>query len=218
MKVVRKISDKVLILGTMPSWRKAPLDDSSWEVWGMNNCWNWWGKYATRWFEIHPMSIILKDGWEGYRFLETCSIPVYMPKHYARVPASIPYPLADVTKGFMRQFSSTFCYQLALAIHENFKKIGVYGVDFSGGTFRERFIEWRGFLYWLGVAAGRGIKIQFPDHEGDKLEHRYLYGLEYWNEVDDVRSQIRRPFDIVLTSGIDGLGFKYNRYRENKKK
>lgn len=190
VKLPQKTSDKVLILGTMPSWKKAPLDDSTWEVWGMNAFWNTWGKYATRWFEIHPVSIMKKEGWKYYSWLEKCPIPIYMRKHYANIPTSIPYPLNEVSNGYLKIFSSTFCYQLALAIHEDFKTIGIYGVDFSRGTLRERFIEWRGILYWIGVAMGKGIKLQFPNNEENELAHRHFYGLEYWLEVEDVRKQI----------------------------
>lgn len=208
--------DKVLILGTTPSWKEAPLGDSTWEVWGMNQLWKTWGSYATRWFEIHPMSILLKDGWSDYSWLTKCQIPVYMVKHYAKVPSSIPYPMDEVSRGFIKQFSSTFCYELALAIYEGFKTIGLYGVDFSKGSFRERFIEWRGVLYWLGVAAGRGIKIQFPKDGENKLNHKYLYGLEYWAETDNVRNQIFTPFYISLINYIDGLGHNYDYYRKGK--
>lgn len=186
MKSVQKISDKVIILGTTKSWQKAPLGEPGWEVWGMNQLWNQWGEYATRWFEIHSMSIIERE-WDSYTWLLKCPIPIYMKGHYPDIPNSIPYPLEKVSKGFLRQFSSTFCYQMALAIYEQFKTIAIYGVDFSQGSLRERFIEWRGLLYWIGVATGRGIEIQLPD---DKLNHRYFYGLEYWEEAKDVRSEI----------------------------
>lgn len=203
LKQVSKISDKVLILGTIPTWNKAPLGDKSWEVWGMNAFWNTWGKYATRWFEIHPMSIILRDGWQYYKWMEDCKIPIYMLKHYNKVPSSIPFPIAEISKGFMKQFSSTFCYQMALAIYEGFKTIGLYGVDFSGGTLRERFIEWRSILYWIGVATGRGIKIQYPDGSSDVLSHRYLYGLEYWKEIGNTRLQILKAYNQC--SVFDGV-------------
>lgn len=206
LKSVQKTSDKVLILGTIPTWKQAPLGDKSWEVWGMNSFWDTWGKYATRWFEIHPISIMHNEGWKYYKWILDCPIPVYMRKHYVNIPNSIPYPLEEVSKGYLREFSSTFCYQLALAIHEGFKTIGLYGVDFSRGSMRERFFEWRGVLYWLGVAMGRGIKIQFPNDGQKVLSHRYLYGMEYWNEITDVRSQIIRA--IYKSLKIDGVFWK----------
>ena len=209
---VEKTADKVVILGTTRSWTEAPLGESGWEVWGMNAFWNTWGKYATRWFEIHPISIMRREGWKYYSWLTTCPIPIYMKKHYANIPNSIPYPLKEVTKGFMKQFSSTFCYQLALAIHEGFKTIGIYGVDFSRGTLRERYVEWRGILYWLGVATGRGIEIQFPNKGEDVLSHRYFYGLDYWHEIDDVRWQITRAY--YECSGFDGVPRKWMRERK----
>jgi hypothetical protein len=217
MDNVKKTSDKVIILGTTPSWKKAPLSDRSWEVWGLGPSWETWGKYATRWFEIHPVSLMRKLGWRDYKWLTKCPIPVYMIKHYADIPNSVPYPLAEVSKGFIKQFSSTFCYELALAIHENFKTIGIYGVDFRYGTLRERFVELRGVLYWLGVAAGRGIKIQFPDAKNEEFVHRYLYGLQCWEEADYVRSEIRQAFVASAYSIVDGLGLNYYNFKKKHK-
>lgn len=200
----KKGIDKVVILGTDSSWKKAPLEDPSWEVWGMNEFWVKWGQYATRWFEIHQLPILYREGWQRYKWLEKCEIPVYMAKHYARIPSSIQYPMKQVSKGFLRQFSSTFSYEMALAIHEGFKTIGLYGIGLPNGTYRERFVELRGLLYWMGVAAGKGIKLEIPDLQESELEHRYLYGLEYWQEVKDVQEQILRA--LYACSKIDGVG------------
>lgn len=174
-------------------------------MWGMNAFWGTWGKYATRWFEIHQLPILYYDGWEDYKWLKSCPIPVYMARHYANIPNSIPYPVETVSKGYLKVFSSTFCYQLALAIYEGFKVIGLYGVDFSQGSLRERFIEWRGVLYWLGVATGKGIKIQFPQKGELKLSEKYLYGIEYWKEVSNVRGQIQKPIKYAIDNTIDGV-------------
>ncbi len=210
MKPVKKIAAKVAILGTDISWKKAPLDDNTWEVWGMNSFWDMWGKYATRWFEIHPVSTMVDEGWNRYSWLTECPIPVYMIKHYKDIPNSIPYPLADVSKGFLKQFSSTFSYEMALAIHEGFKTIGIYGIALSLGTLRERFIELQGLLYWIGVAQGRGIEIQFPEYDEDNYKHKYLYGLDYWNEVKYSKNKILSAINSVLVYRycIDGVNWK----------
>lgn len=205
MIVPEKKCDKVAILGTTSTWKVAPLEDKTWEVWGMNAFWNTWGKYATRWFEIHQLPILYYDDWKEYSWLKTCPLPVYMAKHYPIIPNSIPYPVNEVSKGGLKIFSSTFCYQLALAIHEGYKTIGLFGVDFTTGSLRERFIEKQGVLYWLGVAMGKGITIQFPKKGESKFTHRYLYGIEYWNEVKDVRAQIKRPVNTCLDYGVDGV-------------
>jgi len=128
-----------------------------------------------------------------------------MKKHYSFIPSSIPYPM-EITKPYMRQFSSTFCYQMALAIHDGYKTIGIYGVDFRNGTLRERFVEWPGLLYWIGVATGKGIKVQLPD---DALSHPYLYGLDYWRELDYSRSRVLLGIYRILKANTDGAKDKW---------
>lgn len=193
---------RVIILGTGNSWKNAPLGEKSWEIWGMNSPWKWWGEYATRWFEIHEMKI-LKQDWDHYKWIEECPIPIYMDKHYSNVPKSIPYPIDKVNRmGYLKQFSSTFAYEMALAIHEGFKEIGLYGIEMSGGSFRERFIELPSLMYWIGIAMGCGIKVHLED-KGEYI-HKYLYGIEYWKEVADVQMKILRALHICMVK--DGVG------------
>lgn len=196
--------DKVAILGTVESWRNAPFREKDWEIWASNANNEYWKQVSTRWFEIHQLHDLYREGWENYKWLTKYEKPVYMAKHYSRFPTSIRFPIEKVSRGYLKVYSSTFCYQLALAIYEGFKTIGLFGIDFSNGSLRERMVEWRGVLYWLGVAAGKGIKIEMDKIDREHMEHQYLYGLQYWDEVIDVQFQILRG--MYATSKIDGVG------------
>lgn len=58
--------------------------------------------------------------------------------------------------------SSSIAYEIALAIHERFEEIHLYGVDLN--TESEYAWQKPGVEYLLGVAAGRGIKVLLPDN------------------------------------------------------
>ena len=64
---------------------------------------------------------------------------------------------------------------LALAIHEGFEEIHVYGVDMAVDT--EYHHQRPSCEFFLGLAAGMGIKIFVPD-TADLLKTRFLYGFD----------------------------------------
>lgn len=113
-------------------------------------------------------------------------IPVYMQDRYPDVPRSVKYPLEEikftllrnfdvVTQGKRRKnvFSSTISYALAMGIYRGYSKIETYGIEL--GTETEFFHQRENFCFWLGVAAGRGIKVECYT---DFLMNAPLYGYE----------------------------------------
>jgi hypothetical protein len=58
--------------------------------------------------------------------------------------------------------SSSIALEIAMAIHEGFSEIHLYGVDLN--TDAEYAWQKPGVEYMLGVAVGRGIKIVLPDN------------------------------------------------------
>lgn len=183
-------TSRVCILGTTKSWVDAPLADPTYEIWGLNDLWDWWKAYATRWFEIHPLTVLRHEGRGQIAALQRSPVPVYMIRAYPSIPQSIRFPFERVAVGHRRLFTSTFAYQIALALAEGFKEIAVYGVDFSRGSLREQTVEWRGIAYWLGLAEGLGVTVTLP-RNSPLLDQRPRYGLDYWREVDFVRALVR---------------------------
>ena len=199
--------EKVGIVGCATCKNETPMQDSSWEFWGVNNLFlsmpsgngkgpQKWGK----WFEIHPID---KDK-EGHfvrrwdknfrgqnmnqymKQLAELPCPVIMQKHWEEVPNSVEYPIAEILSKFGKYFTNTISYEIALAILLGAKEIGIWGVDMAVGTGQANVLNPAGGEYsvqkpsceWLvGYAMGMGIKVTIPD-TSDLLKTRFLYAFE----------------------------------------
>ena len=182
--------EKVCIVGCSNTKELAPYDRADeFEFWGVNNLYlTLPDKPWTRWWEIHLIEH--EDGkWmrrkqaefrgqpiEKYlQSLGKLACPVYMQQANPLVPNAIEYPLAAVIAETGNYFTNTISYQIALAILEGFKEIWVYGVDMACDT--EYGHQRPSCEYFLGLAAGRGIKIRVPP-ASDLLKNRFLYGFQ----------------------------------------
>lgn len=183
---------KVAIVGCSQSKSLAPFDDPSFEIWGVNNLYPHIPR-ANRWFEIHYLSQDANGKYlrreqpefrgqpvEQYltqlgEWAKSHNCPVYMQKEWNLVPTAIQYPLQEILAAFGGYFTNTVSYMIALAIYEGFEEIHVYGVDMAVDT--EYHHQRPSCEYFLGVAAGRGIKVHIPA-EADLLKTRFLYGFQ----------------------------------------
>lgn len=191
--VVKKEKEKVCIIGCSDSKDLAPIKDSGYEFWGVNNLFltmpdvNW-----TRWFEIHTIIFdginFLRRGDHEFRgltvnkYLEKLAqvkCPVYMQKKWPSIPNSIPYPKNEVVKRFGNYFTNTISWEIGLAIYLGFKEISIYGVDMAVGSEYQH--QRPSCEYFIGIARGLGINVIVPD-EADLLKTRFLYGFEQQKE------------------------------------
>jgi hypothetical protein len=178
---------KVAIVGTAMSYKQAPFDDPSWEIWGLNDHWNMLPR-ATRWFESQD---------EGHCSVTPCTngtglmrmdwyrkapIPVYMPDHYDDAPMTIRYPLEEIQDFICdldpmgkNYFTNTVSFMIALAIYEQFDVIHLYGVDMAVGS--EYAAQRPSCEFWIGIAKGRGIKLYIPQ-QSDLLKLLVMYGMQ----------------------------------------
>ncbi len=180
---------RVAIIGAGDTKAFAPLNDPSWEVWGLNNCAtvDKNGKLrADRWWDYHAY---VAQNQADLGFLKVCPMPVYMPAVYPDIPNSVRLPIEAITPGTQDLFGCTFCYQIALALAEGFQEIGLFGVDLDQGSARERTIERLTTLWWLGFAQGRGVTITHPK-ASTLLVHPYHYGDAYHEEIAYVNAYL----------------------------
>ncbi len=206
------IRNKVAIIGATPSYKEAPFNDPSWEVWSCNSLWRCCSDSeglfrGDRWFEMHPMDVQTAEELE---LIQRCPIPIYtLEDETSHVPNSVRFPLERIRERIQHgYFTCTFAYQIALAIVEGFKEIGLYGVELGYGTPRERLVEKPCVEFWMGLAWGRGIKISIPD-SSTLAQHRYNYGYEYDDELAYVDQQVSafmkvRDEEVATKYGLRG--------------
>lgn len=172
---------KVAIVGFASSSRDdAPWTDSAYELWGMNQAYQHFQRRPDRWFEIHqPGAREDKDAPTYLADLPALGCPVYMVSVDPAIPPSVRYPLNDVVVGlppqYHRYFTSSAAYMIALAIHEGFEEIAVYGIDCAIGT--EYAMQKPCVEAWLSLAVGRGIKVIVPQ-ASPLFKAAFLYGYE----------------------------------------
>lgn len=194
---------KVAILGYTPTRKDAPYKDKSWEIWGLNDLYKFKAEDDIqrwdRWFEIHQPTLKGNDVRHSFEQrvaeFKTWKCPVYMQAKHPDVPTSIEYPLEKMMAEYGDYFTNSISYMLALAIHEGAQEIGIYGVDMSASE--EYGIQRPSVEYYLGIARGRGIKLDI--HPAcDLLKARFLYGYEsekewaFLSKINAVTAKMRQ--------------------------
>lgn len=214
---VRCEHTKVAIIGA--NYRR---DLAPWEETASPESWCWWAlneipqPRMDRHFELHPMEV---QSARELAWLAACTVPCYLLTPDPRVPSGIGYPLEWVLErtGGRRYFTCTFAFQIALALAEGFKEIGLWGVDLDLGTARERLVEKPCVEYWLGLAEGRGVNILLPS--GSTLLSRdFQYGYDYH---DELAAMNRVCDEMLLTIPVERwppmlqrIGNRYGGHRE----
>lgn len=180
IKNVRNIKKKdiVCIIGFAPSWNQAPFGRKDIDFWGLNELYIYLNKFQIKqkfsaWFEIHDIkNSPSKQSPKHQEFLKNCSIPLITQQHWPEYPSSIAYPrqevkdmvnkhfvIDDIHCGFS-DYSNQISWMIALAIYLKYDEIMVYGVDMAqSGEYSHQRASCQ---FFLGLAAGLGIKIYIP--------------------------------------------------------
>jgi hypothetical protein len=162
---------QVAVVGLAPSTHDdAPYEDPDWEVWGLPWDEERW-PYFDRLFDIHPLECIRAATPSFYRYGYEDRLKeirhLYMQEAYRDVPNAIEYPLSEVSALVGDYYNSSIAYMLALAIFEEYDKIGIWGVDMAEqgepGHADEYRDERPNCEYLLGFAKAKGIEIYLPD-------------------------------------------------------
>ena len=171
---------KLAIVAPGPSWVEAPWHRLDLDFWMINEMERHQPPRADRWIELHPLCIPgYPEHTDHIRFLGTVhAVPVVMQGHFNAVPTSYPYPRERVMAEFGRYFRCTAAWALALALHEGYREIGLYGIDFQPDFPDPQAPKQRANVeYYIGLARGRGVEVKIAS--GSHLcREEGLYGFE----------------------------------------
>jgi hypothetical protein len=112
------------------------------------------------------------------------------------------YPLQDIIDEYKSSyFTNTISYMLAMAIHQGYEVIEMFGVDMDG---REEYYNQKGsVMYWVGYARAKGIKVRLASNI-DKPS--FLYGYDdtsaFKKKLESIEKAARKEKDKTKENNI----------------
>ena len=169
----RKGKKTVALVGmASTSCSLAPFEEPGVEIWGVNEEHAFpWFKGATAWFQLHKFFLPKRNVYNHEDWLkEEHGFPIYMQFVNDKYPNSVEYALEQIKKrvfgnihkgkDLFASFTSTFAYQMALALYQGFERIEIYGFDMSAA---DEFAPQKACAeFWIGYALGMGVEIYLP--------------------------------------------------------
>jgi hypothetical protein len=177
------------IIGTSPvTMGLAPYKG---EIWTLNHEFTIYKK-TDRHFDFHKNTVINFDTNCPYHiFLQSIKDKAWVCEpekdkelFFESLSTYLPdanlYPIQKAKDMFGNYFKSTIDYLIALAIIEDRKQIGLYGIDLADSV--ERWEQRRSLEHKIGYAQAKGINIIIPS-ESPILKSSHMYGIEDEPEV-----------------------------------
>jgi hypothetical protein len=178
---------KLAIVGAQEKTRgNAPWNDDSFDIWLFNEWAN--ANWCQRWdavLQLHKPKVYKgsneNDPMHWAWLQKEHEKPIYMQKVDPLVPDSVEYPYEairthDLTYNGIEveNVKATASFAMALAIHLGYEEIHIYGIEMEHSS--EYHSQQPNFAYWVGVANGKGIKVDL--HCSKRLFDGPVYGYE----------------------------------------
>lgn len=205
--VLPRQRDKVAIVGfAKPHRDRAPYDDDSWEIWGVNDGWSFVPKgRATRWFDMHSPDIYewrMRRSQGHLDWMRQFDGQIYLHEARPDVPGSVRYPLEAVIANIRAPYlTSSIAYMQGLALLLGFKHIGIWGVDMGHDS---EYADQRPCCeLLLGIALARGVTIELPAET--PLMKGPLYGRGYLTGQGEriSQTQLERRYKLLKKREAD---------------
>lgn len=162
---------KLSLVGKGPGWERAYIDQKDdREIWCVSTI---FAELQTievqpaRVFQIHERKIF--ESWiakEQSRVVLMEADPDF--------PDAMILPVKELMGIFGARFSSTFAWMLGQAMLEGYSDINIRGIHLAQQT--EYYDQRDGFFWFVGLAQGRGIKINIDEDSGVFIANR-AYGV-----------------------------------------
>lgn len=195
---------KLAIVGAEPRTRdNAPWHDENYDIWVVNE-WatDGWVKRYTATVDIH-WAMMYTDGkydrnGEYWNWLQQKrDKPVFMQSVDPDIPDSVKFPIEEANELYdnltfmgrsVKNFRTSVSYCVALAILQGYEQIDTYGIEMTNNEYKGQVSN---FAFWVGLAVGRGVKVNLHSSRGtfdgplygyeaiieDSKAERYIIGL-----------------------------------------
>ena len=189
----------IAVVGTAQSSNKqANNEPPEVERWAIGSA-RFWLSQVDRFFEVHTREHLQRRARTAYfqhlQWMQEFNGPVYMLEVDPNIPNAVAMPIEEMTKKFFPfgehpYFTSSVSYMLALAIMEEPDEIKLFGIDFA--TKEERTHQRAGTEYFIGWAAGAGIRVTVP--ATSPIMKGALYGArrDYKVNQDTLQERLRK--------------------------
>lgn len=191
---------KVSIVGFAPSSMemvKGHFGNPDMEIWGLNQLYVAFPAivpHCTRWFQFHARHSYDANerDLEMHKWMQGAKIPIYTQVKEPDIPFSVPLPRDALLSKFWRYFTNSISWEIALAIHEGFEEIHIFGVDMAQDS--EYSFQRPSCELFIGWALGMGIRVIIPD-ASDLCKAMWLYPFESESgmrgKIDARRQELR---------------------------
>ncbi len=135
--------------------------------------------------------------------------PIYMQQKWDDVPNSVEFPLEAIDNEFFQNlmviteegkevnwleahehgyYTSSFAWMIALALHEGFERIEVWG--FNMGSQSEYLYQAGSGAFWMGYCLGRDVQLVFPERTPLLLGNMYGYEFSQIMQIPDMEKRV----------------------------
>jgi hypothetical protein len=175
------------IAGFAPDSRNDVNDEpKATRVLSMNNADAFLTHAPYAWFQIHPPDWNWQKGLpvgsygrdEAHlKMMAELKCPLYMLEPHDEFPASLAYPLQEITGHFGHSyFTSTMAYIMGWLLWKfdlgaKVDEIKIFGINLT--TLNEYYHQKACMEYWIGLAEGRGITVTVPTGSGLRKGNLY---------------------------------------------
>ncbi len=203
------MKDTLIVMGSHPATRNEfdwTREDCDIVVFN-EACKMDWVKRADYVMQMHLPIIWRNPGNRNdpkhYDWLKSGNTPiVLMQEQYEDVPRAQRYPIEDVLKIGHKYLTSSAAYAIAFGIVEGYQRIEIYGVAMDTNTEYQH--QRPGVAYWVGIAEGSGVDVDFHGNLFDCPLYGYEGNIKFPYSFFDARlKEINPPLKAAFDTYND---------------